>query len=379
MDKQKSNSGLPDFVENFPMGNVNTPQWLPTKPKELSIKHTMLGDCSITPIKWAVKGLIPADGVTAIYGASGSGKTFLAAHLALCVATGKDFLSRRVISGKVVYIAAENPKSLQNRLAIMRDHDTLFKDYQFKGDEVSIFHGDIDLFKKSYEALQIIKLNLGKAIDEVALIVIDTLSAAFGGIDENSNDMATVVRVANEMQRGFNSPVVIIHHTGKDTGKGLRGHSSLRGNIDQSIFVDDNNQGMTRTLHVEKVKDLKTGEEISFDLLQIFTGIVDADHEELTGCIVNISGFGKDAPPKFKARGVLSSHGTTALKALENAIKDSKVYANLIQRNVFDEYLERYFNHVEKKHRSTYITRGVLNLTNKNYVRPNAKGDYEIL
>lgn len=53
----------------------------------VGIKRSTLGSCKIKPLDWAVKGLIPTNGITVLYGASGSGKTFLAAHLALCELT----------------------------------------------------------------------------------------------------------------------------------------------------------------------------------------------------------------------------------------------------------------------------------------------------
>jgi len=96
MDKQKSNSGLPDFVENFPMGNVNTPPWLPTKPKELSkafteetfVNFSEWQDVEPPEREWLIGGLIPMGAVSALFGQAGIGKSYLCQQMITALAMG---------------------------------------------------------------------------------------------------------------------------------------------------------------------------------------------------------------------------------------------------------------------------------------------------
>lgn len=59
--------------------------------------------------------------------------------------------------------------------------------------------------------------------------------------------------------------VVLVHHTGKDTAQGMRGHSSLFAALDGAIEVKRNNAGRTWT--VAKTKDGEDGKTTAFKLL----------------------------------------------------------------------------------------------------------------
>lgn len=339
----------------------------------VGIKRSTLGSCKIKPLDWAVKGLIPTNGITVLYGASGSGKTFLAAHLALCIASGSDFLKHKVKKkGVVIYIAAESPTSLERRLAVMSQLNEIgYGNFKFKGNEVSIFKGNIDLFNYPDNLIGAIEL-FHDALDGVGLCIIDTLSAAFAGLDENSGDMALVVKQAEYIQRKLLCPVVIIHHTGKDVGRGLRGHSSLRGNIEQALYVE----GLTnpRLIKVDKIKDEKLNDETPFDLISVDTGILDDDGGPVMGCLVQIAAF--DAIPNSgKAKGKLTPHGTNALKAFQNAMK--VVYpARCVTEELFRGQLKPLFQHHGIKHSNTYTNRGITNLLSSKYIEVNDSGEY---
>ena len=49
-----------------------------------------------------------------------------------------------------------------------------------------------------------------------------------------------------------------IHHSGKDSGKGARGHSSLRAAVDTEIEVTADEATKTHTGHITKQRDLPT-------------------------------------------------------------------------------------------------------------------------
>jgi hypothetical protein len=100
------------------------------------------------------------------------------------------------------------------------------------------------------------------------LLVIDTLNRAAPGADENSSsDMGDIIESCNELQRAVGGMVLVIHHTGKDGAKGLRGHSSLLASLDAAIEVS--RFETQRQWSVAKCKDDADGVSCGFQLHQV--------------------------------------------------------------------------------------------------------------
>jgi hypothetical protein len=75
---------------------------------------------ALPPMRWKVKGLLPAEGTAAIYGPAGSGKSFLALDLAGAIGSGREWFGRRVTRSPVVYVCLEGEGGLRNRVAAYR-------------------------------------------------------------------------------------------------------------------------------------------------------------------------------------------------------------------------------------------------------------------
>lgn len=70
------------------------------------------------------------------------------------------------------------------------------------------------------------------------ILALDTLNRAAPGMDENdSKSMGEVIGAAKAIQAELGGLVLLVHHTGKDATKGLRGHSSLHAALDAAIEV----------------------------------------------------------------------------------------------------------------------------------------------
>lgn len=63
------------------------------------------------PRGWVVPDLLPEGAVSILFGDDGTGKSIVATHLALCVATGRPFLDRPVRGGKVLFVDTEFDES----------------------------------------------------------------------------------------------------------------------------------------------------------------------------------------------------------------------------------------------------------------------------
>jgi putative DNA primase/helicase len=123
-----------------------------------------------------------------------------------------------------------------------------------------------------------------KTAGDGAVIVIDTLNRAAPTADENSSkDMGQILEAAKALQAITGGLVVLVHHTGKDASRGLRGHSSLFAAMDAAVEVS--RAGDIRAWQVAKSKDGQDGQEKGFRLEVIAMG-TDDDGEDITSCVV---------------------------------------------------------------------------------------------
>lgn len=114
-------------------------------------------------------------------------------------------------------------------------------------------------------------------------MIIDTLNRAAPGADENSSvDMGRIIAAAKKLQTLIGGLVLLVHHSGKDSSKGLRGHSSLHAALDGAVEVikTDNR----REWSVAKSKDDATGDAHPFKLEFVTVGI-DDDGDTITSCV----------------------------------------------------------------------------------------------
>jgi hypothetical protein len=139
--------------------------------------------------------------------------------------------------------------------------------------------GNIDEF---IEVLQEIAEQYG----EVKMVVIDTLSRAIAGGDENtSQDMSAVIYHADKIRAAIKTHVCFVHHSGKDKAKGARGHSSLRAAVDTEIEISRGEKEDFSTINFVKQRDIEMGEELYFKLNTVTLG-ENQYGEEVTSCVV---------------------------------------------------------------------------------------------
>ena len=153
----------------------------------------------------------------------------------LMQADNREWRGRRVRHGAVVYIAAEGGLGIEERLTAYRLHHGV----EAAGVPLYVIPEPIDLCKSDADVTLLTK-RLGDLPKEPAieLIVVDTLSRALAGGNENgADDMGAFVRHCDRLRAECRAHVMIIHHAGKDEGRGARGHSLLRAATDTEIEV----------------------------------------------------------------------------------------------------------------------------------------------
>lgn len=229
------------------------------------------------PLRWMVRGVLPAEGLACIFGASGSGKSFLALDLCAAIASGQMWFCRKVKAAPVVYVALEGEAGFSQRVKAWQVHHgaALPAMLRFVMQSFDLRNAE------DVEALAVAVIASGGA---GGLLVIDTLNRAASGADENtSRDMGEIIDAAKSLQAHFGGLVLLVHHSGKDQSRGLRGHSSLNAALDASIEVV--NLDNRRQWRIDKSKDGTDDAGQAFRLQSVEIGRHD-DGEPITSCVV---------------------------------------------------------------------------------------------
>lgn len=229
---------------------------------------------ALPPQEWCIKDVMPKRGLAAIFGESGSGKSFLTLHMAAAIVTGSDWFGRRAHPTPVTYVMLEGEGGLRNRITALEQVQGALPQDTFKC------------------IIQPFQLTSTEDVQELAAVVphggvlfIDTLNRAAPTSDENSSkEMGQILQAAKLLQSLIDGLVVVIHHTGKDPSRGMRGHSSLHAALDSAVEVVRNNNG--RAWVLRKAKEGEEGVPTPFKLDRRVLG-TDADGDEISSCTVS--------------------------------------------------------------------------------------------
>lgn len=259
---------------------------------------------------WRIRDVLPARGLAAIYGASGSGKSFLAIDMACAIASGHPtWFGSKVKPTPVVYVALEGQAGICGRMTAWE-----IDRQQTAPDILRFVLGNFTLLDAA-DSRALAALIL-KAVGEGAVVFIDTLNQSAPSADENSSkDMGQIIANAKDLAARVKGVVVLVHHTGKNAGLGMRGHSSLFAAMDAAIEVERKASG--REWRLAKSKEGESGEERAFELVPHPVG-KDADGVLVTSCAVRqtcpVFGIPKKPPSgknQLAALGALMEHGKT--------------------------------------------------------------------
>jgi hypothetical protein len=135
-------------------------------------------------------------------------------------------------------------------------------------------------------------------IDEpLELIILDTLMRmSGGGFNENSSeDMGAFITQTGKLQEIYECALLVIHHSGKDVSKGLRGHSSLLGAVDTELEIqrqdsvinsEDSSVVGNAILKVSKQKDGADSIEVGIEIVLVEIGTSDLGFEITTSLAI---------------------------------------------------------------------------------------------
>lgn len=248
---------------------------------------TALELANLPALQWRVKGLLPAKGLASVYGPSGSGKTFLALDIACAIAAGRPkWFGSKVKGAPVAYVALEGTAGLQQRVKAWQLHQQ-----QTAPSAIRFLLGGFTLLAPQHATALATEIlgTLGRGV----VVFVDTLNQSAPGADENSSvDMGTVIANAKVLADAVDGLVILVHHSGKDQTRGMRGHSSLHAALDSVIEVVSGPNG--RAWRVTKSKDGESGVAHAFELVP-YVVEQDEDSEDITSCAVRSALAGTNA------------------------------------------------------------------------------------
>lgn len=228
------------------------------------------------PVSWIIDNVLPDKGFAALYGPPGSYKSFIALDIAEAVATGRPWMGNQVTNpGAVLYIAGEGHGGIGARIKACKiNHQTQ------DGAEIYVIRYQLNL-RSSADDFNLLMESIDDLIErtgiELRLVQIDTLARAFGGGNENdSQDMGAFIHNAGRLQRKLDCALMVLHHSGKDATKGLRGHSSLLGAVDTQLELQKLEQEVKQdgiagkgVITVSKQKDGQDNVKFGFEMILI--------------------------------------------------------------------------------------------------------------
>ena len=227
---------------------------------------------------YLVKSWLDVDATSLIYGQSNTGKSFFALDLAFHIAAGRPWNGCRVTQSNVIYVAAEGGIGFSRRVhAISQERSELHAagaDFFCHLPLQLDLHGsnDVDAFLTAVHDR------------EVDMVIVDTLAMSFGAGSENDGkDVTQYLTNVARIRQELSCHVMLVHHSGKDVGKGARGHSSLRAAVDTEIELTVD--GMLKVAKATKQRDLEGGKLAAFTLNSVTLGL-DADGDPVTSCVV---------------------------------------------------------------------------------------------
>lgn len=328
--------------------------------------------------EWLVPSVIPLRALSCIYGSTGTTKTFLALDLVAACAAGQSWLTLNTRPSKAIYIAFEG--NLRDRVAAVAQ-----KRRMSQADLDSIRWVDASLINLCTEVhREALRQAVGEIVgrwpqDAPVLVVIDTLAASMAGGDENSSvGMGVVVGALRGLITEFGCTVLLIHHTGKDSSRGMRGNSLLECGVDAVLALRKCESRRSQDtpykrfcMTGEKLRDGDSGFRIEYLLRE--TDVVDAAGNAIATCVIdeNVEAPGPHQATSRRTHGNRNDqHGSDAKRiiTLLQATPESSGPSRL--RIVRNQFIESHRSRgVSASTAATYWQRGLRELRDKQLLK----------
>lgn len=231
LEERLGKSAMREVVKVDPNQNAPEPEPLEDKSRWQIIHVNELK--KLPKARYLVEPFIIERGLSVLFGASGTFKSFSALDMSLQVAQ----------SQPVLYVVYEGLLGYRQRVDAWCSHHrrSAGQLYMVVGQLSVMDFTELNTFIEKASAIK------------PALVVIDTVARAMTGSDENSTrDMGLFVASCEQIQMALDSAVMVVHHTSKQ-GIQERGSGALRGAAD--IMIKQTLDDSTIVIECEKSKD----------------------------------------------------------------------------------------------------------------------------
>lgn len=232
-------------------------------------------------LEWRVDGVLPMVGIGLLIGQSGAGKSFVAIDMLARTSLGLSWFGHEVRSCNTVYCALEGRAGIRRRIEAWER----FNGHQLP-DRFTVVLDSLKLTEPE-DVHELARAVLG-AGGHGGLIIIDTLAQSASGIDENSSaDMGALIQAMQRLQAMTGGLVMAVHHMGKDSNRGARGHSSLYAACDVVLAVTKSSAGgcvSTDSCDGGKSKDAEPVSH-SFELTRVVLRELEGGGEIAGACV----------------------------------------------------------------------------------------------
>jgi hypothetical protein len=185
------------------------------------------------PPAWHIHGMLEFGAVGMLVGAPASGKSFIAVHAALAVASGRPFFDRATRQTGVAILAGEGHRGLTRRLAAGANEMGL--DLAMLPILVSTASFGANVLADADAAAAELRRAENASGTKAELLILDTVAAHTRG-DENMTEVVTAFFAV--MAHAFpDRTLLLLHHTGHTAADRARGSSAFRGAVDAEFLV----------------------------------------------------------------------------------------------------------------------------------------------
>jgi hypothetical protein len=236
--------------------------------------------------RFVIDGILAQESLGMLFGGTNMGKTFVGSDMSLRGSAGLPWFGRDTTAGLYLYVASEAGLGINKRVEAWRVQNGLL----VPGERLpfAVVPCGVNLLDPRAHAQELIDL-IRRKEDQfkmpAMMVTIDTLSRAMAGGNENdSTDAGGLIMNIDRIRQAVRAAFLLIHHEGKDAGKGARGHSLIKAAVDTEIHLTRNDSGLG-CLTITKQRDMETGKPLFFSLRPVIV-FTDAQGKTITSCVV---------------------------------------------------------------------------------------------
>lgn len=244
---------------------------------------------------WLLYGLMEREGYGAMYGPPGAGKSFVAVDLACHLGVGMGSWHGFEIDkpGFVYYVSSEGGiRQARKRLkawSAWHGGQTSDRVIFWAGSLMGLAPEVTGACETLRERIRVKEKELG---DKCRMVVVDTLNQNMTGDENSATDMGVFNRAMSSLKKDLGCFVMVVHHSGKDAARGLRGSTALHGAVDLVLRVtrgdgdgdEDPAANAPGEIWVEKSRADRNNFGFGFKLEGVILG-TDRKNREIRSCV----------------------------------------------------------------------------------------------